>query len=188
MKFVQTLLALALAGGMAGAHAASPTDTTYNMGPLTTTPYVNTHTVMAGTSFTLPTTGTTQYNFTDTYNFSISGLPAAASTGVAVDLDLGNLSFHISNLKVDLFDAGDTWLAGDLVTDANDVQVNVNAILSNGNYYFKVRGFADGVGTNQGIYTFTAAAVPEAEAYAMMLAGLGLVGFMVSRRRSVAAL
>ncbi|MDP1923827.1 MAG: PEP-CTERM sorting domain-containing protein [Thiobacillus sp.] len=32
----------------------------------------------------------------------------------------------------------------------------------------------------------TAAAVPEAETYAMMLAGLGLVGFMVSRRRKLA--
>ena len=29
-----------------------------------------------------------------------------------------------------------------------------------------------------------AAAVPEAETYAMMLAGLGLVGFMVRRRRN----
>jgi hypothetical protein len=28
-----------------------------------------------------------------------------------------------------------------------------------------------------------AAPVPEAETYAMMLAGLGLVGFMVARRR-----
>jgi hypothetical protein len=32
----------------------------------------------------------------------------------------------------------------------------------------------------------TVAAVPEAETYAMMLAGLGLVGFMVSRRRKLA--
>jgi hypothetical protein len=31
---------------------------------------------------------------------------------------------------------------------------------------------------------YTVAAVPEAETYAMMLAGLGLVGFMVSRRRN----
>ncbi len=183
MKFVQTLLALALAGGMAGAYAASPTDTTYNMGTLSTTPYVNTHTVMAGTNFTLPTTGTTQYNFTDTYNFTVSGLPAAASTGVAVDLDLGSVSFHISNLKLDLFDAGNLWLAGDLVTGSSDTVVNVNAVLGNGNYYFKVRGFADGDITNQGIYTFTAAAVPEAKSYAMMLAGLGLVGLMVERAK-----
>lgn len=185
MKFVQTLLALALAGGMAGAHAASPTDATFNMGTLNATPYVNTHTVMAGTDFTLPPTGATLYNFTDTYTFTVSGLPAAASTGVAVDLDLGSLSFHISNLKLDLFDAGNTWLAGDIVTGSNDLQVNVNASLSNGNYYFLVRGYADGVGTNQGIYTFTAAAVPEAQTYAMMLAGLGLVGFTVLRRRTL---
>ncbi len=32
----------------------------------------------------------------------------------------------------------------------------------------------------------TVAAVPEAETYAMMLAGMGLVGFMVSRRRKLA--
>jgi len=40
------------------------------------------------------------------------------------------------------------------------------------------------VATAQLSYT-TAAAVPEAETYAMMLAGLGLVGFMVSRRRKL---
>jgi hypothetical protein len=41
------------------------------------------------------------------------------------------------------------------------------------------------VATAQLSYT-TAVAVPEAETYAMMLAGLGLVGFMVSRRRKLA--
>jgi len=34
-----------------------------------------------------------------------------------------------------------------------------------------------------GTLTYSVAAVPEAETYAMMLAGLGLVGFMVRRRR-----
>lgn len=34
--------------------------------------------------------------------------------------------------------------------------------------------------------TYATAPVPEAETYAMMLAGLGLVGFMVSRRRKLA--
>jgi len=42
------------------------------------------------------------------------------------------------------------------------------------------------VATAQLSYTTAAAAVPEAETYAMMLAGLGLVGFMVSRRRKLA--
>jgi len=41
------------------------------------------------------------------------------------------------------------------------------------------------MGTAGGIYAgaLSAQAVPEAETYAMLLAGLGLVGFMVSRRR-----
>jgi hypothetical protein len=182
MKLTQSLLAFALAGGLMSAANA---DTTYNMGPLTSTPYINTATVSAGTVFTLPPTGSIQYNFTDTYNFSVAGLPATASTGVSVNLNLGSLSFHISNMKLDLFNASNGWIAGDLVSGSSDNTVDVNAVLTNGDYYFLVRGFADGAGTNQGIYTFTAAAVPEAETYAMMLAGLGLVGFMVSRRRAV---
>jgi hypothetical protein len=177
MKFVQSLLAFALVAGMASATAHA--DATYNMGTLSTTPYVNTSTVTAGTVFTL---GSNAYNFTDIYNFTVVGAPTAAGTGVTVDLDLGSLGFHISNLKLDLF-SGSTWLAGDLVTGSTDTSVSVSSVLSAGAYSFKVRGFADGELTNQGIYTFSAAAVPEAETYGMMLAGLGLVGFMVSRRR-----
>ncbi|MES2369960.1 MAG: PEP-CTERM sorting domain-containing protein [Pseudomonadota bacterium] len=39
--------------------------------------------------------------------------------------------------------------------------------------------------SSTGALTYTVAAVPEAETYAMMLAGLGLVGFMVRRRKFV---
>lgn len=38
--------------------------------------------------------------------------------------------------------------------------------------------------SNTGVLTYTVAAVPEADSYAMMLAGLGLVGFMVRRRKA----
>jgi len=178
MKFAQPLLALALVAGMASATAHA--DNTFNMGLLSATPYVNTSTVTAGTVFTI---GANAFNFTDTYNFNVVGAPTAAGTGVTVNLDLGNVGFHISNLKLDLFDSSSTWIVGDLVTSSADTSVSVSSVLSAGNYSFKVRGFADGELTSKGIYTFSAAAVPEAETYAMMLAGLGLVGFMVSRRR-----
>jgi hypothetical protein len=36
-------------------------------------------------------------------------------------------------------------------------------------------------------FSATAQPVPEAETYAMMLAGLGLVGFMARRRKQIAA-
>ncbi len=175
------LAALTLLLGLSVASSAQA-DTVYNMGTLSATPYVNAATVTAGTVFTLPTTGTTTYNFTDIYNFSVPN-SLVAGTAVTVNLNLGNLSFDISNLKLDLFDAGNTWLTGDMVTGPSDVSVSVNSPLVAGNYYFKLRGLADGVNTNQGIYTFTAAAVPEASTYAMMLVGLGLVGYSVSSRR-----
>ncbi len=38
--------------------------------------------------------------------------------------------------------------------------------------------------SNTGVLTYAVAAVPEANTYAMMLAGLGLVGFMVRRKAS----
>ena len=47
--------------------------------------------------------------------------------------------------------------------------VQGHSVTGNGNYLFAADGY-------------TALAVPEAETYAMMLAGLGLVGFMVRRR------
>lgn len=178
MKFVQSLLAFALVGTM-GSAASAHADSTFNMGTLSVAPYINTSTVSAGTVFTI---GSNAFNFTDTYNFSIVGAPTAAGTGVTVNLDLGDLGFHISNLKLDLY-SGSTWLAGDIVAGSTDVSVSVSSVLAAGNYNFKVLGFADGENTNKGIYTFSAAAVPEAETYGMMLAGLGLIGFMISRRR-----
>lgn len=177
MKHVQ-ILAFALAAVMAGSAVA---DTTYNIGTLGTAPYTNVVNVSAGTPYTL---GSTNYNFTDTYNFSVSNA-FVAGTVVTIDLDLGSIGYHISNLRLDLFNSGNTWLDGDMVSSAQDVAVSVNAPLIAGNYYFTLRGLADGENTNAGIYTFTAAAIPEAKTYAMMLAGLGLIGFTVVRRRSI---
>jgi hypothetical protein len=49
------------------------------------------------------------------------------------------------------------------------------------NWFITTTG--DNSGTLPNTAAFTITPVPEAETYAMMLAGLGLVGFMVSRRR-----
>ena len=147
---------------------------TYNIGTLGLNPYVKSPTVFGA--------------FEDHYNFSVASSANTASTAVTINLDLGDFGFHISGLDLDLFNASGTWLDGDMVVSANDVAVSLTEILGVGNYYFRVRGTADGDLTNKGIYAFSAAAsfaapVPEMDAYPMMLAGLGLMGFMVSRRR-----
>lgn len=174
------LAALALLLGLSVAGSAQAV--TYTIGVLGAAPYINTATVTAGATFTLPSTGSTLYNFDDRYDFSITGA-SVAGTAVTINLDLSSLSYHISNLRLDLFDASSVWQAGDIVTGPTDVSVSLLDPLVAGNYYFKVRGTADGTLTNQGIYTFTTAAVPEANSYAMMLVGLGLVGYSVSCRK-----
>jgi len=161
------LAALTLLLGLSVASSAQAV--TYSAGTLTTSAYTHVATVFGA--------------FSDRYDFTVAALPNVAGASVTVNLDLGSLSYHISGLTLDLFNAGNTMLGGDTVTGPTDVQVNVNSTLAAGNYYFTVQGTADGVATNAGIYTFTAAAVPEADTYAMMLAGLGLVGYSVSRRK-----
>ena len=172
-KKKNSALALLLLGGCLvsfNTHAV-----TYNIGTLGISPYVNSPTVYGA--------------FVDRYNFSVASSANAASTAVTINLDLGSYGFHISGLDLDLFTASGTWLDGDMVVDTNDVAVSLTEILGVGNYYFRVSGTGDGDLTNKGIYTFSAAAaspstpVPEMDTYAMMLAGLGLMGFVVSRRR-----
>ncbi|MCA1925195.1 MAG: FxDxF family PEP-CTERM protein [Thiobacillus sp.] len=91
--------------------------------------------------------------------------------------------------------AGDTWFNGRSVDLSGVASVNNNA-----NFAFRVVStFAPStsgyVASNPSssystsgtwrfdMVTLNAAPVPEAETYAMMLAGLGLVGFMAARRR-----
>ncbi len=142
---------------------------TYSVGTLGAVPYTKTPIV----------TGI----FTDRYDFTVAGSPNVAATAVTINLSLGSVSYHITGLTLDLFSSSNSMLAADTVTGPSDISVNLNQTLLPGNYYFTVGGTADGSGTNQGIYTFSAAAVPEVDTYAMVLAGLGLVGFIVNRRK-----
>ncbi len=59
--------------------------------------------------------------------------------------------------------------------------------LASGDYYYQVTGI--GAGTYGGFYTISSEVtpVPEPEAYALMLAGLGVIGFVALRRRSATA-
>jgi PEP-CTERM motif len=80
----------------------------------------------------------------------------------AVDVALGNFSFNGTT--------GST--------------THAFGALGIGDYYYQVAGI--GAGTRGGFYTLssTATPVPEPETYALMLSGLGVVGFLALRRRA----
>ena len=177
MRFVQTLLALALAGAAASA-AAVP------VGP----GYIGN---LVNADVAITNSHGNNVVFADVYSFDIETfLSEAIATSVRVVLSFndGPAIYNIEDFKIELKDTDGFSYATDVVPDSLGnyslaAYLNPSAAGAPGFYQFIVSGKA--TGTAGGLYAgaLSAQPVPEAETYAMMLAGLGLVGFLVSRRR-----
>ncbi len=126
--------------------------------------------------------------FVDRYFFSVTAPSVGSATIADFQLASGTgLLWNIDNLTLELYDDFGTVGA----QDANDVLVNswsgdfiqaTGAPIPPGNLFVRVSGIANG--TSGGVYTWHASAlpVPEPETYAMLLAGLGLLGLKARRR------
>ena len=126
--------------------------------------------------------------FNDTFTFS---LPTNSGSGYSVtnftflpgqfNTILNTLSLF-SNPDGMLFNADDAFLGASVAQGGNSLALALGAS-SSGNYYLAVGGVSNG--EQGGIYNgaISVTAVPELETYAMMLAGLGTLGFLARRRR-----
>ena len=181
MTFVQSLLALALLGSVGSAAAVGPG----YLGDLVGQSLVNQSPDITNTINGMG------ISFSDTYSFDIGSFSAEAiATSVKVTLQFGASStpvYDISNFAITLKDVNNVQYAFDNTFSNGALELSATLAPSvvglPGFYEFVVSGTT--AGTAGGIYAgaLSAQPVPEAESYAMMLAGLGLVGFMVSRRR-----
>lgn len=115
--------------------------------------------------------------FTDHFNFSTSG---AGGSSVATELVLGNF-LDITNLQVTLFN-GTAPVVGTLVAGPVGSGVTLTAVLTaNAPYTLQVTGTT--AGQFGGSYSAAISAVPEAQTSVLMLAGLGLLGWTIARRK-----
>jgi hypothetical protein len=165
MKFHSIAAAAVLATAAMSASAV-----VYNIGtmPLAPTIYSNT----ASLPFSV-------VSFSDRYNF-VFPVGGATASGSSVSVNVTGL-LNITDIKVSLFNSSNVLInSGGTGVSSQLFNTPLTAGLS---YYYTVTGTANGaVG---GAYSFIASAapVPEPETYALMLAGIGVVGFMAARRR-----
>jgi PEP-CTERM motif len=198
------LAAAVLAGSLATAQAADivtgATDLGMLTSPVTLTyshAFNDTDPLTAGLQLAgVPGTVLATDRFYDDYAFQIGGSFASAITAT---IDLGTV-FDISNLQVRLYEGTlqtmatgpvgpallAAWSAQNLIVQGSgsgDVQVIAPITLGPGSYLLEVRGNI--TGTSGGAYAgvLNLSPIPEPGAVGMMLAGLGMLGFMARRRR-----
>lgn len=156
----------AVAMGLAG--LAGATDYTTNVGTIAAnTPYTQIVNHLAPAELM----GT---SFMDMFNFQVGG---SGFSSVAVSLDL-NPYLDIPNLALALYsgqNAVGSLLAGPV---ASGVTLSY-MLMTNTDYSLKVTGQT--AGALGGSYTLGIAAVPEADSWMMMLAGLAVTGFVARR-------
>jgi PEP-CTERM motif len=114
--------------------------------------------------------------FQDVYSFTLVNPGELSGSVVAINFT----PYNIQGLTVTLQDSSFAVIG----SDASPATGFTFSNLASGNYALNVLGFADG--SKGGFYSggMIATTVPEPETYALLLAGLGIVGFVASRRRA----
>lgn len=130
-------------------------------------------TVNIGNTFTVPGA------FEDVYIFDTVASEVAVGAAITIDLDLAFLpgpEFQLSNMRVEFFDPSNASIAFDTLTGPTDTLVVQTTIPAALGYKFIVSGDVTGsFGGSYGGLLQMVMPVPEAETWALLLAGLGIL-------------
>ncbi|MCD6681932.1 MAG: FxDxF family PEP-CTERM protein [Burkholderiaceae bacterium] len=163
----KSLTAIAVCGALF-AFAGQANADTWNAGTLTSAASVHTFINPAGT-------------FNDYVNFQIPSLSDLGASAVPLNLTFPGVSFGVTGLTGYLFDALN-GVGNQLHTMQGDNATYTFSNLGAGSYSFRFTGDAASGGGGY-MVGLSVAAIPEPSEWAMMLAGLGLVGAVAARRR-----
>lgn len=117
----------------------------------------------------------------DIFSFSLASPTGLVAVSVANDG--ANGAFDLTGGTLSLYQVGNSTALGSVNFDSTAISYDFGALAA-GNYFYEIT--ATVAPTAQGgsyLVSSTLAPVPEPETYALLLAGLGAVGFMVRRRR-----
>lgn len=133
-------------------------------------------------------TGSPSSFFEEYANFTIPTLSSTSGSANTYSLNLWGINVaEITGLTVEVWNDAHPGGSTLYTTFSGNNATNLIGNLAAGQYHLDISGYL-GSAAHVGQYSVALQAlpVPEPETYAMLLAGLGLVGFSVRRRKKVA--
>ena len=123
-------------------------------------------------------------SFVDTYTFTLTGA-SYLTTGAVDSSAIGGQDIDFNSIMIM---QGATTIAtfANSGTDAQEHYTLAQTLVAAGSYSLVISGIqsADAASYAGNLAVVAVSLVPEPETYALMLAGLGVVGFVARRRRS----